>query len=842
MLSFHPLTPNTRLLGSFFSLEASVPIPSPLAPTTDTSMHDDPPMNDASTEVLSKIVVVETPSSSLDPQPLHPQPGGTSPQGQPEPGMSSVAQFLPPDAKRDHETPPPSQPLDEFAGVRSDTVMDDAPSLADLNASDPAQPVTSTDELASPATNGTDAAAGATADVAPAADIAGTVDGILNGEKGPTGPAIPSASESVVQVQAELPPIAAPASDTSLDVDSAVTVPTTDTSLDVDSAVTAPTTDTSLPVKSVASTLDEPVSDVQAGGTIRPRDEDESHDERSAKRTRTDEPAATEQAHFKLPETTTATPVPPSAPGSTSDPAVKPAPTAVPATTATPASLTNGASSHLPPRSTYSTNPMTPAQKTVLLEKLKNTKKVKSALAFLRPVRPEELNIPHYPNIIKNPMDLGTMDTKLKSDEYPNQEAFVSDFELMVNNCFTFNGPVHAISAAAQSLRAYFLKQMDGVPTGGAAVLPTKPTKKASPIARPPARRESRVSLPSAQSPNVAAGETFALLPGGTPQIRRESTAGRPKRAVVPPAPRDLPYSGIKPKRKENQVGLKFCEHVLEELRKAKYREETMYFLSPVDPVALNIPTYYSVIKKPMDIGTIAQKLKNGQYSTADEFKADFELMLDNCYRFNPPDNFVYIKGKELGKSLAGLWADKGNWEKRNQPASQRASSASDVESDAEESEDEDPGDDEKEATITQLKNQLAAMQGMLSNLTAPGKRASPKAGSKKKKSASGVTSTKSKKSSTAALAKTPSAKTKSKKQRLVSYDEKQEISNAAENMTEDQINKLTQIITENAPKYKVCVGRCVYNVRMLTFCRTCRAMMSNLRLMISRTRFSTSC
>ena len=39
----------------------------------------------------------------------------------------------------------------------------------------------------------------------------------------------------------------------------------------------------------------------------------------------------------------------------------------------------------------------------------------------------------------------------------------------------------------------------------------------------------------------------------------------------------------------------------------------------PVDPVALQIPTYFDIIKHPMDLGTILHKLARGAYATPAE-------------------------------------------------------------------------------------------------------------------------------------------------------------------------------------------------------------------------------
>lgn len=38
-------------------------------------------------------------------------------------------------------------------------------------------------------------------------------------------------------------------------------------------------------------------------------------------------------------------------------------------------------------------------------------------------------------------------------------------------------------------------------------------------------------------------------------------------------------------------------------------------FLKPVDPVALNLPDYFTVIKKPMDLGTVKNNLLEIQYT-----------------------------------------------------------------------------------------------------------------------------------------------------------------------------------------------------------------------------------
>lgn len=75
-------------------------------------------------------------------------------------------------------------------------------------------------------------------------------------------------------------------------------------------------------------------------------------------------------------------------------------------------------------------------------------------------------------------------------------------------------------------------------------------------------------------------------------------------------------------------------------------------FNEPVDPVALNIPDYPNVVKRPMDLGTIRRRLDNCRYHRPADFEADVRLVFDNAMRFNPSENFVHYHAQQL-KNLA---------------------------------------------------------------------------------------------------------------------------------------------------------------------------------------------
>ncbi|USW48631.1 Putative bromodomain, NET domain, Bromodomain-like superfamily, NET domain superfamily protein [Septoria linicola] len=444
----------------------------------------------------------------------------------------------------------------------------------------------------------------------------------------------------------------------------------------------------------------------------------------------------------------------------------------------------------------YSTKPLTPPQTRFLQEKMKNLKKTKNSAPFLNPVDPVALNIPTYPDIVKQPMDLNTMEQKLKAGRYSCVQDFADDFALIINNTRIFNGPNHAVTQIGMAMEAYFRKMMESVPSADQPAPARPQPKKASPKPPAPARRESRSAAhppTNLSSANGSSSEPFALQPDGTPQIRRESTTNRPARAIKPPPARELAYA--KPKRKEHQLELRFAEEVLNKIRSPRYANVNSVFLAPVDPVALNIPHYRQIVKQPMDLGTMTQKLKNGQYSRASEVKKDFDLMIDNCLAFNPNGNPVRDLGIGLRREFDQLWRSKENWEKKQRQA--RAASASDEESGDEEDEEEEEEETPQDAagTIRALQKQLADMQNALAGL---GQQPKPSKKAKAPKSSS-------KKASAAPLPKAKPVVTKAgkpKKPKMVTYEEKQEISEAVGKMDGPQVEQLTGIITSNCSKY----------------------------------------
>ena len=65
-------------------------------------------------------------------------------------------------------------------------------------------------------------------------------------------------------------------------------------------------------------------------------------------------------------------------------------------------------------------------------------------------------------------------------------------------------------------------------------------------------------------------------------------------------------------------------------------------FLTPVDFVSLNILDYPTIVKHPMDLGTVKEKLNSDKYKSIDEVINDINLVWENCYLYNKPSSNIY--------------------------------------------------------------------------------------------------------------------------------------------------------------------------------------------------------
>jgi bromodomain-containing factor 1 len=124
---------------------------------------------------------------------------------------------------------------------------------------------------------------------------------------------------------------------------------------------------------------------------------------------------------------------------------------------------------------------------------------------------------------------------------------------------------------------------------------------------------------------------------------------------AVDTTPTQTPITPSHPHPELGSQGLSSQQYrfLLGVVRSIKKVREASPFLKPVDTVALGIPHYHTVIKHPMDFGTVERKLlssnpgkpdtnlSNPRYHSAEEFIQDVRLIFSNCLTFNGPDHVV---------------------------------------------------------------------------------------------------------------------------------------------------------------------------------------------------------
>ena len=83
---------------------------------------------------------------------------------------------------------------------------------------------------------------------------------------------------------------------------------------------------------------------------------------------------------------------------------------------------------------------------------------------------------------------------------------------------------------------------------------------------------------------------------------------------------------------------------------------ETKAFVNPVDAIKLNVPDYFDIVKKPMDLSTICKKLDQDSYRTFSSFADDVRLVFANALLYNPVGQDVHTRALSLSTWFEGQW------------------------------------------------------------------------------------------------------------------------------------------------------------------------------------------
>ncbi|KAL4309095.1 hypothetical protein GQ457_01G004060 [Hibiscus cannabinus] len=97
----------------------------------------------------------------------------------------------------------------------------------------------------------------------------------------------------------------------------------------------------------------------------------------------------------------------------------------------------------------------------------------------------------------------------------------------------------------------------------------------------------------------------------------------------------------------------KSCSNLLGKLMKHKFG---WVFDKPVDVKALGLHDYYTIVKHPMDLGTVKTRLNKNLYKSPREFAEDVRLTFSNAMLYNPKGQDVHIMAETLSGIFEEQW------------------------------------------------------------------------------------------------------------------------------------------------------------------------------------------
>ncbi|XP_059055199.1 uncharacterized protein LOC131849204 isoform X2 [Achroia grisella] len=153
------------------------------------------------------------------------------------------------------------------------------------------------------------------------------------------------------------------------------------------------------------------------------------------------------------------------------------------------------------------------------------------------------------------------------------------------------------------------------------------------------ARKSKNQDKRSKNSSATPKGEPPPEPPVKTGRKTNNSLASATGQILIPD--NDEPVNSTRKKLKTSQIFSQMDEDIQTDMYKVLEQltahQDAWPFMDPVDEKFA--PNYYAVIRRPMDLRKMEERLDSGYYTEFSMFKADFKLIVNNCRLFNGQDN-----------------------------------------------------------------------------------------------------------------------------------------------------------------------------------------------------------
>jgi histone acetyltransferase len=108
--------------------------------------------------------------------------------------------------------------------------------------------------------------------------------------------------------------------------------------------------------------------------------------------------------------------------------------------------------------------------------------------------------------------------------------------------------------------------------------------------------------------------------------------------------------AGYRPEPSPQEKRAQLREHLLTVHHNLVSFHHSWPFREPVDRV--QVQDYYDVVKEPMDLKTVGEKLQSGKYEVKEAFMHDIMLIIDNCRTYNNEDTVYYECATKMERYL----------------------------------------------------------------------------------------------------------------------------------------------------------------------------------------------
>jgi chromatin structure-remodeling complex subunit RSC1/2 len=277
---------------------------------------------------------------------------------------------------------------------------------------------------------------------------------------------------------------------------------------------------------------------------------------------------------------------------------------------------------------------------------------------FQRKVNKRQL--PDYYDVIKEPMALSIIKSKVQKREYKNFATFVRDFALVPHNAQVYNRQDSQAYIDALEVKRVLEEELkklvdEKIVTEEAATLPyLGEIPEQDPL--PPEEEEEEETDEEEQDDededddDDEDGKRKKRRGARSTAAIAKREAGRSKDDVVKDNDPESRKKRGRPPRVDTPMEARI-KAIMKGIRKPRNSlNKLMVSAFERVPDKQAMPEYHLEIKTPMAMDILKRKLKRKKYNSVDHFMQDVELMFENAKQYNEDDSQVYKDAVHLQK------------------------------------------------------------------------------------------------------------------------------------------------------------------------------------------------